>query len=101
MFKKLRNLVSRVVAARESGLRRRPKRPGFVPQVEDLQARLVPATLINGTLYIFGTDGPDVVTVTTSGGNIKVVQNGQSQSIPLDSITTRQIWFMGYGGNDT
>src|SRR2546421_6118633 len=80
MFNKLWNIVSRVLAARESGWRRKPERPRFVPAVDELQARLVPATLTNGTLYIFGTDAADVVTVTTSGANIRVVENGRVQT---------------------
>src|SRR5690242_14908816 len=101
MLKKVCHLLRHILNLPAIGSRRNPRPRGFVPAVEDLQARVVPATLINGNLYIFGTNGPDVVSVTYQSLTIKVIENGQTQSFPIASITGRQIWFMGYGGNDS
>src|SRR5262245_22271432 len=100
MFHKLSTMFSRVLGtpATASGRKTRPR--GFAPQVEALGQRLVPATITNGNLYIFGTNAADAVTVTYDTGTIRVVENGVSQYFARSSITGGQIWFMGYGGSD-
>src|SRR5262245_40633425 len=99
MLKKLNKALSRILG-RSAASRGRQKPRRFMPELEHLQNRLVPATLTNGNLYIFGTNAADVVNVTYDSGFIKVTENGHIQSFSLASITGRQIWFMGYGGND-
>lgn len=72
----------------------------FLPALESLTERIVPASIINGNLYIFGTNADDNVTVTTQASTVTVVQNGVTQSFQRANLTGYQIWFMGYGGKD-
>jgi hypothetical protein len=69
-----------------------------------LEAREVPAAYLSGgSLVIDGTSGPDTVTVTETTGFIacvQVVQNGSTQTFLRSSITTGQLYFRGYAGND-
>jgi Ca2+-binding RTX toxin-like protein len=97
----VRTMFSRIFGSKRRPVRRK-QRQTALPQVECLDSRLVPTvTLTNGTLYIFGTSGADVATVSYSSGTIKVIDNGVTRSFSLASVTNRQVWFMGYGGNDT
>lgn len=72
----------------------------FVPIHEQLENRSLLAAIVNGTLYIHGTAGDDVVNVAYVAGKINVVENGKAQSFDRASITTNKIWFMGNNGND-
>src|SRR5262245_13583408 len=49
----------------------------FVPEIESLQERLMPAVLVNGNLHIIGNNSADTVTVTLQNGTYQVIQNGR------------------------
>src|SRR5262245_62627765 len=101
MWKKLSKTLSRVSGTHTAGTGRDPRRPRrFVPEIEALQARVVPATLTNGNLYIYGTNGDDTVTVSANATSFKVTQNGQTQTFSAASVSRNQVIFFGKDGND-
>src|SRR5262249_51639187 len=101
MWKKFSKKMARVPGTRAAttGRKRRRPRP-FLAQVEALQERLVPATLSNGILYIYGTGAADVVSVTNQSGSIKVTENGRSRLFSVASVSGKQVFFYGGNGND-
>src|SRR5262245_53562731 len=85
--------------ASSSNQKQRPRR--FVPALEDLQARVVPAaTVSNGILYIDGTNTADVVIVIRDPNRFRVIDNGINRYFSFASVSRNRVEFRGYGGND-
>jgi hypothetical protein len=76
--------------------------------VEALEAREVPAYVSGGTLWIEGSNAVDTVTVTFSAGSgwagtlpkYVVVHNGVRQTFSTFAVTSGDVRFAGYGGDD-
>src|SRR5947208_3346250 len=101
MWKKLRKSISHILGTPAGSGRRQPGLRKFVPELEALADRVMPALLFHGNLYIYGTNGNDTVSVTANATSVKVTQNGKSQSFSLASVRGKQISFWGYDGNDS
>src|SRR5262245_27128480 len=77
------------------------KKPRAGLTLEALEDRLaLSATVYNGTLFIDGTAGKDNVTVTSSGTDIRVNQNGAVKSFSAASVWRHQVFFYGYAGGE-
>ena len=71
-----------------------------------LEARDCPATLLNGTIYIYGTPAADTVYVSETvpaswyeAPKIQVVENGRTQLFSKN-VSTTTVFFSGGTGND-
>lgn len=100
----------------------KPTRRRFIPQVESLNDRLVPAVFVSpfGDLQINSGEGSDVVTVSANyvlpptrgdrGGSsgipevdlntYRVVENGITTEVLMSRVTSGKVIFNGNGGND-
>jgi hypothetical protein len=76
----------------------RPRRPGFVPAVEALEARVVPTTAVlsRGVLRLAGTPGADRVVVRQSAGRIRI--DGLARTFAVAQVARLDI--QTGGGND-
>jgi uncharacterized delta-60 repeat protein len=52
----------------------------------------------NGTLFVDGTDGNDVISVVQTGSNIEVTRNGEQMNFQVSDV--RFVAVAGAGGND-
>src|SRR4051794_19538261 len=70
---------------------------GFIEGLES--RRLLSSTLASGTLTVTGSNNADNVSLTISGSNLRVSENGAVKNFVLSAV--KMIKVSGLGGNDT
>src|SRR5262245_1838199 len=103
----------------QSSTPRRSRPRSAALEVERLQDRLAPAGLVkgavtgslhalvapaakvvNGMLYVHGTNAADTTTITFANGIYSVSQNGLTQTFPAAAITSGNAVYFGNDGQD-
>src|SRR4051812_32986354 len=74
-------------------------------ETRDLMAGSLQVTLVNGYLYVQGSNANDAISVNQSGGQLSVagaqIVAGSARFNSVAASSVRAIAAYGYGGNDT